>query len=421
MTVKDNNDIGEGYSRVLGAFTRHEDQINEVFFPNEQRVERGEITPTFLKGYGGPSSEFYRLRYTFQRGDGEEAEHNLMARIYRKVPSTYKGKLRPWTIGSNQYNALRKAGVPEVPKVYLPNGTQGILFLEWINGQTLQERLQGLSEKEVVEKVTGLFKNISLLQVRTTKYVNRIGKNKRGRLFVGRPIEEKAREYFSRTGRGKADDNLVRAYRLIEKGLRGERVVHGDLSPTNMLVDETGEVYFIDPELEEKSGLVDVGSLLAYLGMWFDLREHWDSLALRFKHADLAAIVTDEGASASVSVKSEGVKRGDRKRAQELIDKNAVTSFTIHRDTERDVLFRLYAALFHKTFKILAKNQKTNLYPKECEKRLEEQADAVLERWVSNPEKFGLDGEDVDAVKLIMTGYKPIHIHEDYSNGNSHE
>jgi len=377
-------DINKIYGRIIDTFMRHEDNITKTIYPNEESLH-GELTPTLLRGYGGPSSTLFKL---INQSKGKSL--SFMVRHYSETPETYKGKVHPWEATSMGYNFLHRAGVDNIPRVYMPNGSR-ILFMEWIEGKTLIDDISGLSLEGQVEALNRVLKPLAQFQYKATAQSASLDEEASERLFVGRKMEEKAREYFSKIT-GKPDKDALIAYRLIERAHEGFCVNHGDLGHTNVLIRTGGKVYFIDHELAKGDGYNDLGSLLAYLGMYIDLHNHWVGLGERFWKAKSRAKVEESGGE----VKDTG-------------------AFVLTPEGKKEMMYKVYASLFHKSFKILAKNQKTKLYPQECEERLRKQIQDVLSEWLIKGDDFGLGGDDRAAAGILFNTFKSPNLNSNYT------
>ena len=379
------NGIDKIYGEVIRTFIDHEREIAEALYPGIGEFKRGELAPIFLRGYGGTSSTLIKLTNTVSGG----RIFSFLVRYYGgKPPTTYQGKIPPWESHAEGYAFLREAGIENVPRSFLPESSAKMLFLEWVDGKILGEKMKGLNEEEQKSLLKQLNKELVSVQYRATRATAGISEQRKKRLFVGRSMEEKAREYFTALT-GSITDEHIRAYRLIAKAHEGYCVNHGDLSHTNVIVGENDKICFIDPELSLSDGLNDIGSVFGYLGMSFNLKHLWQEVGADFKQSKLELNVKESG--------------GELKESIPLSPK-----------AMEEVLYKLYASIFHKSFKILAKNQRTHLFEELCETRLKQQMGMILGEFIASPDKFGLQNEDVDAAKVLMSSYDAPKVSKNY-------
>jgi len=371
-------DIENIYGKVIGTFGKYELDITKAIYPQIEEVSHSQprqVSPVLLDNFGSPSSVLLKLNII---PEGKTNSYSFIVRCYGDVPSTYEGKSDPWKKDETNYAFLREAGIRSIPKSFLPNSSK-LLFLEYLHGQTLLQKMEDSSLEEQIKILEHILGPLTDFQRRATQHCleSELSEYMKDKLFSSRNMKDKAREYFSKiSGKEpkKVNEDLIKAYGLIAKAHRGNCVCHGDLGPRNIIINGDG-IFFIDPELELGDSLNDLGSLFAYLGMYFPkIENYWTELGTKFRKSKLEEIVKG--------------------------------SFDLSEDEMINVLFKLSASILHKSFKILAKNQITGIYTKEQEGRLRKQIGAILGRWIANPDEFALGPEDVEAARILMANYE---------------
>ena len=112
---------------------------------------------------------------------------------------------------------------------------------------------------------------------------------------------------------------------------------------------KNGYYYFIDPELKERNGLYDLGSLISYLG---DYEGQWDKLAEVFKSRKLELILKEEGGKVLVG-----------RRLKERDD----ATFGLDDEGRKQANFELYSGILHNCFRRLAKIRRYEKEPDQYE------------------------------------------------------
>lgn len=384
-------DFTKVYGEMIDTFLKHGEEIGRVIYPGASVAGKGQITPTYMRGYGGPGSNIFGL--TNRLADGRDIR--FVVRYYGDVPKTYKGKVNPWEAGKATYEFLEEAKVDCVPNAYMPNGSR-MLFMPWIEGQTLQTAMKGKTLEEQKELLKKVLKPLAKFQYRATAKSEGLDGSREKKIFVGRSEEEKGAEYFAKLI-GKVDDNTMRAYKLISSAHQGICVNHGDLGHTNIVLDRNNNVYFIDPELEKGDSYNDLGSLLAYLQLENDLMPCWQEFGEEFWKVKQIVKVEEAG----------GRVEGSLVPGEEAV---------------KEMSYKLPASAYKKAFKIRAKNKTSLLYPEEQMPRLKKLMRGVLEEWIAHPERTKLTEQDIDAAKILLNNSDVLSLNQDYNGAScTHE
>ena len=376
---------GKTPGQVLDIFLKYEGDIIKRFCPDKQK-HQGELRTDYLRNIGGHSSNFLVLTDLVEG----KSNYKVWARAYQKLPRSYNeigmSNILPWKKLNIGYSFLEKAGI-KTPKTFLPR-EEGILFLEYIDGKVLFDKL----DDKVLES---LLDSLVYFQHFANEEAKKLSEEDRKMIFSDRPFEKKARDYLSRIFKplemGKEEiDRYVGAYmELVGKAFEGDCVCHGDLSDTNILSTEKGEFYFIDPELKFGNEFNDLGAFLAYAGKRFD-KKKWDESGAGFKEKKLRLTIKEGGGEIIIKPELLGMI-------------GARPAINLNKDEKRNVLYCLYANIFHYSTRIIAKNEESYLF-KSCSGQ-EHNVKSILNDFVSCPKKFNISEKDCENAGMLKEAY----------------
>lgn len=378
------------FGEIDDEFSQNIEEIYRAIYPGVEPVA-GNLTPTLMTGVGGTSSTLVQLVNSVP---GRQ-DRFFMVKCYGDTPRTYKGKVEPCKRGALTLGFLQRAGIANSLRYFWPKGKK-VIFLELVsNGMPLKQAIKNYnnsprSQEDLLIDVTG---PLAEFQYKATAASVSLSSNESEAIFSGRKMEEKAREYGEALFGGEGDiEDYILAYRLIGRAHEGACVIDGDPSGSNILVlpDGRGHV-FLDTELEKADGLDDIGSLLGYSSVDMPIDGGVkERIGLLFKKARLETAVRLGGGQleGGIDVTNEAVRR--------------------------EVLFKTYASMIHKCTKILAKNTRTGIYTVDEEEILMEQNGANLREFISNPEKFGLTEDDVNAARVLWNFYQRPRVKSSY-------
>jgi len=211
---------------------------------------------------------------------------------------------KPWKLTYDTYDFLK--GINHVPKVFHYDAKKRIIFMEYVGSTSLEEKLEGCKTEQ--EKIDIFKKQIipPLVEFQTdaTEKLTEVGIIETGktekeininpsisRLFKERMMEERVIDYLRAIkGFGNTDDlseglrnMLVKTYNTIDSAYEREWCVcHGDLNTTNVIFNERGEIYFIDPKLKLRNPITDLANISACPGIDFE-PDKWKELVEEFR------------------------------------------------------------------------------------------------------------------------------------------
>jgi len=263
----------DNYGENVKELGQHEERVLRQMYPeiNGKPIESMSDL-TIRRGVGNPSISHFLLKDIV-----EGREYAFFARSYST--SQKFGMNFPFK-DYQSYLFLQKADV-DVPRVVFLKDAPHWLFIEYIPGLTLREVIENAKEKSMKEQILEYIAEnvISRIQNKATKASRSLGDMERI-VIASRGIGEQTKDYLTihlgdEEEAGYVSEKLFLP--LFRDGLVGEEVVHGDLSPANIIRREgTGIEYFIDPELKRRNRFADLGSFLSYLG---DFEDAWERLA----------------------------------------------------------------------------------------------------------------------------------------------
>jgi len=167
---------GASYAEVMTSFDTFEEELMTRFFPQEAK-KKGEWSIHSLVNLGNPASLFYRIA---DRIDNKDYE--FLARYYSKIPEAYMSinGIAPWERANMAYEFLHEAGVTNVLKSFLPDGSK-TLFLEWLGEETLEKVLKE-KPKEKMDITDDILEILALFQYRTSEKLKELPDDARKRL-----------------------------------------------------------------------------------------------------------------------------------------------------------------------------------------------------------------------------------------------
>ena len=376
---------GKTPGQVLDIFLKYEGDIIKRFCPDKQK-HQGELRTDYLRNIGGHSSNFLVLTDLVEG----KSNYKVWARAYQKLPRSYNeigmSNILPWKKLNIGYSFLEKAGI-KTPKTFLPR-EEGILFLEYIDGKVLSEKLDN-------NMLESLIDSLVYFQYLANEEAKKLSEDDKKMIFSDRPFEKKARDYLSNIfkplGLGKEEiEKYAMAYKdLFGRAFEGDSVCHGDLSDTNILSTEEGEFCFIDPELKSGNEFNDLGAFFAYTGKRFD-KKKWDESGARFKEKKLRLTVKEGGGEIIIRPK--------------LLDMIGIKpTISLNEDERRNVVYSLYASIFHYSTRVMAKNEESGLF-ESCSEQ-EHNVKSILNDFVSCPQKFNISEKDRENAGMLKEAY----------------
>jgi serine/threonine protein kinase len=388
---------------VLDIYENNREKIFRKFYPEVNPDKPGgDLKIEYPReSIGSPASRFYIVSENL---GGQE--YKFMLRHYDKVPESYSssnGSPRH-VVATKAHYFLENSEIECVPKTIMPEGSQ-TLILEYIEGETLEKRLQNISNGRINGFLDPVLDALVEFQYKATLNLKELSDKYRLQIFVDRGKKEQARDYFTKFSHNSNKErinNFVNAYAsLVGKAFQGGEVTHGDLGPRNILINSEEKIIFIDPELKIARDINDIGSLIAYCGDKIK-KSKWKELGKTYKQKKLDNILSIEGGKPGIGQPKRPISKWIKDRISRGL-LNLEPNIHLTEEGEKRTCFDLYASILHHSLRIIAKNKVSNKF-ENCDAQ-EENIRKVLDDFIDNPDRFGLNEEDRDNATILRSEY----------------
>jgi len=367
------NGFNENYGKQIQDVLDNREKILKEVYPEFEKGESRVLGVILDNQVGNPGSGHYFVGW---KVNGKE--YHITARNYGATPKIYQAPTSPCEKAAESYQFLKNAGIEGIPECTSVEGLDKWLFTEFITGKTLRQVLEERDDSGKKEELEKLVRAIASSQYKATKHRDDISFKQRERIFWSRKTETQIKNYHNICAEKENSDEETRAFvklymRLLGESLKGGDICHGDLSPDNIMVNpESGLYYYLDPELKERNGFSDLGSLISYSG---DFEHLWCDLGEMLHRSKLETAVRQgngkvKGLGGRIAITEEG---------------KAKSRF--------DFFANLLNPSFRKMAKILTADYEINPDSFNIQR---DNIFKVLNSWIDKPEKFGLTDEQAD-------------------------